>query len=346
MEEYGILIDMKNKQLHKKVILVLLGVLLGSILIAGIVFCLLIRKGNRQLREPGKYLEQLSEKLPEYHEKTFDGNTYLYRDGLINILCLGIDGRGKKEENNFYGFGPKADCIYLVSLDTKQNTLTFINISRDSWVPIRWFDSVGKEVGFYDFQLGLQYTMGNGLESSCELMEETVSRMLGGIPIHGYCALYWSGVEVLQEEIGGVVVEVPEELHQLDMANFPEVGEVELTPEQAKIYVQGRDITVTGSNEIRMKRQQTYIMALYQNVYRLLKANPMKVLEMKELVEDYLVTDLSKEELLALGFQFGLNVKGSPVHEVLPGVSVDTLTQDAFYIDEKGLDELLIRTFY
>lgn len=339
-------VKMINKQIYKKVMMILMFFLLGSVMIAGIAFCLLVGKGNRQLREQGKYLEQLSEKLPEYHEKAFDGDTYHYRDGLINILCLGIDGRGKKEENNFYGYGPKADCIYLVSIDTKQDTLTFINISRDSWVPIRWFDSFGKEVGLYDFQLGLQYTMGNGLERSCELMEETVSRMLGGIPIHGYCALYWSGVEIIQQEIGGVTVNVPEELHLLDVANFPESGEVELSPEQAKIYVQGRDITVTGSNELRMQRQQNYMKAMYQKLRKTLLSHPLKSVEMKELIEDYLVTDLSKEEILALGVQIAVKTKESPIHETIQGTSVDTHTQDAFYIDEKALDEFLVRTFY
>lgn len=332
--------------MKKKVILGILIFLIGGMTAAGGIFYSTITKGIKQLNEPGKYTEQLSEKLPDYHEKVYEGTTYQYREGLINILCLGIDGREKKEENTTYGFGPKADCVYLMCFDTKQNTLTFLNISRDCWVPIRWYDSKGKEVGLYNLQLGLQYTMGNGLEGSCELMEETVSRMLGGIPINGYCAMYWNGVEVLQEAVGGVVVDVPKELHLLDIANFPESGEIELTPEQAKIYVQGRDITVTGSNEIRMQRQKNYMKAMYQKMCKTVLVNPKKVLEMRNLLEDYLVTDLSKEELIALGFQTGIKTKGSPVHEVIPGVSVDTSSQDAYHIDEKGLDELLIRLFY
>ena len=117
---------------------------------------------------------------------------------------LGIDGRGKAEESTAIGFGAKADCIILATLDTKEHTLAFLNISRDSVTPCRWFDSTGKEIGLYDYQLGLQYTMGDGLETSCEYMEEAVSRMLGGIPIHGYAALYWGGVAALQEETGPV----------------------------------------------------------------------------------------------------------------------------------------------
>lgn len=327
---------------RNKVFLFFLGIL---ILIIGI-FTFVTEKGKRQLNQPSAYMENLSEEMPEYQHKNVAGKNYQYKDGLINILCLGIDGRGKKEENNDYGFGQKADCIYLATFDTKKNTLTFLNISRDTIVPIRWFDSMGKEAGFYDRQINLQYTMGNGLETSCELMEETVSRLLGGIPIQGYCALYWSGVEVLQEKIGPVALEVPEELHELDLIHFLESGETVLTPEQAKIFVQGRDTTVTGSNELRMYRQQMYVKALYQKTYRTIRHRPWTIFHLWELVNDYLVTDLSREEVLSLGVQFGSKTKTASTFETVPGVSVDTDTQDVFIIDEKGMEELLLRIFY
>lgn len=311
----------------------------------GFVF-LMIQKGQEQLKVPGEYLESAVEPFPDGEQLVWNGENYQYRDGLINILCLGIDGRGEAEENTAFGFGPKADCIILAIIDTEKHSLTFLNISRDSVTPIRWFDSTGKEVGLFDYQLGLEYTMGDGLETSCLLMEEAVSRMLGGIPIHGYCALYWGGVQALQEETGPVTVNVPEELQQLDPVHFPESGETELTPEQAKIYVQGRDITMTGSNELRMLRQQEYMRALYEKIRKKLGANPFSVFSMKEAVEDYLVTDLDTEEILALGWQIA-GRSGSEMSMVsVPGVTVETQFQDEFHIDEKELQEILIELFY
>ena len=257
------------------------AVLGTAILAAVLAFSVSLRRGQEKLKETGSYFEKAADPMPDAGQLEWNGEQYRYREGLINILFLGIDGRGKAEENSAIGFGAKADCIILVSLDTENDTFTFLNISRDAVTPIRWFDSTGKEIGLYDYQLGLQYTMGEGLETSCEYMEEAVSRMLGGIPIQGFCALYWNGVEKLHEELGPVTVEVPEELHELDPYHFLESGKMELTPEQAKIFVQGRDITKTGSNEIRLQRQQEYMRALYEKVKERVKKDPFSVFSMK-----------------------------------------------------------------
>lgn len=322
-----------------------LGILF--LLVLGILaFFLIVQKGVKKLKEPGAYLEAPAEELPDAEWAAWNGNMYEYREGLVNILFLGVDGRGKAEKNTAVGFGPRADCIILVVLDTRQDNLTFLNISRDSVTPIRWYDSTGKEIGLYEYQLGLQYTLGDGLETSCQLMEEAVSRMLGGIPIDGYCALYWEGVETLQEKTGPVTVNVPQELHELDPYHFLEYGEMELTPEQAKIFVQGRDIEQTGSNELRLLRQQEYIKALYEKLKEKLIRNPFSVFAMKDAVNDYLVTDLEMEELLALSWEARGSLNGELNLLSLPGTTEETLFQDEFHIDREALEELRISLFY
>ena len=336
----------KNKKQKKIMILAVVGILAGICAAGAVALAVFLHRGRNKLEKTGKYTEQVVKPLPDYHWLTVGGQMYSYRDGLINILCLGVDGRGKAEADNTYGFGPKADCIYLAVLDMENRTAKLINISRDSKVPIRWFDSTGKEIGLYDWQLGLQYTMGNGLEESCELMEEAVSRMLGGIPIHGYCALYWNGVSALQEELGNITLDVTEELSRLDSSHFPESGEQELTPEQIQIFVQGRDIKVTGSNEIRRERQQQYLRALYREVQKRVRRNPCSIWKMKSAVEDYLVTDLDTDEIAALSWQLGARNWEFPEIVNVPGTSVATKFQDEYQIDEAGLTDLVIDTFY
>ena len=336
----------KNKKRRKKIILTVVGLFVGICATGAVALAVFLHRGKIGLEETGKYVEQAYEPLPDYRWLTKGGQMYSYRDGLINILCLGVDGRGKAEADDTYGFGPKADCIYLVVLDTENETIRLLNISRDSKVPIRWYDSTGKELGLYDWQLGLQYTMGNGLDASCELMEEAVSRMLGGIPIHGYCALYWNGVSALQEELGNITLDVTEELSRLDSSHFPESGEQELTPEQIQIFVQGRDIKVTGSNEIRRERQQQYLRALYREVQKRVRRNLCSIWKMKSAVEDYLVTDLDTSEIATLAWQLGVRIQKLPEIVNVPGTSVATEFQDEYQIDEAGLTDLVIDTFY
>lgn len=302
-------------------------------------------KGKRELAEPGKYLETAARPFPDSSYLFWEEELHAYREGIINILCLGIDGRGKAQESEAIGFGPKADFILLAVFDTKENKLTFLDISRDCVTPIRWFDSSGRDGGLVDYQLGLQYTLGNGLDTSCMLMEEAVSRMLGGVPIHGYCALYWKGVEALQEQVGSVTVVVPEELSKLDPVNFLYPGETELTPEQARIYVQGRDVEVTGSNEIRFLRQKEYMKAMYQKIRELVDRNPFSLFPLKEALEEYIVTDLEWDELLVLAREAS---KTSADLELLsvPGETVATMFQDEFHIHETKFAEMKKALFY
>ena len=322
------------------------AVLGTAILAAVLAFSVSLRRGQEKLKETGSYFEKAADPMPDAGQLEWNGEQYRYREGLINILFLGIDGRGKAEENPAIGFGAKADCIILVSLDTENDTFTFLNISRDAVTPIRWFDSTGKEIGLYDYQLGLQYTMGEGLETSCEYMEEAVSRMLGGIPIQGFCALYWNGVEKLHEELGPVTVEVPEELHELDPYHFLESGKMELTPEQAKSFVQGRDISQTGSNEARMLRQQEYIRALYKILKEKIIRNPFSVYSMKKTVEEYLVTDLETDEILALAWQARKAMGEDIAMLSVPGVTQATQFQDEFLIDKEALEKIRVSIFY
>ena len=43
-------------------------------------------------------------------------------------------------------------------------------------------------------------------------MEEAVSELFYGLPIHGYCALSMNNIADLNDAVGGVTVTVPEEL--------------------------------------------------------------------------------------------------------------------------------------
>ena len=73
------------------------GLLLAWALLLLLVFLARVWQGERKLREPGAYLSGLAEPLPDPQWVSWNGKPYEYREGLINILFLGIDGRGKAE---------------------------------------------------------------------------------------------------------------------------------------------------------------------------------------------------------------------------------------------------------
>lgn len=142
----------------------------------------------------------------------YNGKTYQYKDNLMNILCLGIDSRDGIAKEKTPGKAGQADCVILAVLDDEAKTIQLINISRDSMVPVHVYATDGSYVEDRTEQLALQYAYGNGRDWSCQLMEQAVSELFYGLPIHGYCALSMNSIADLNDAVGGVTVTVPEDL--------------------------------------------------------------------------------------------------------------------------------------
>lgn len=304
-----------------------------------------LRLGEESLRELDEF-ENFSENSEDYQMMMQNDFVYEYNENLINLLILGIDGRGTAERNTNYGFGPRADSIYLAVIDPEDQKMQLVSVSRDIITQVKLFDSLGQDMGTYPMQLGLQFSNGDGLEGSCELMESAVSNLFGGIPIHGYCALYWNGIFELQEMLGSVTVYVPEYLHKLDPINFEKSGMTQLNAEQAKIYVQCRDISVTGSDELRRERQMTYMEAIYALARWRVVKNPFYALYIKEELDPYLVTNLETSEILSLAnWIVNWNMQELLI-DAIPGKTISGELQDEYVIDEKEFQQLIGTLFY
>lgn len=309
-------------------------------------FQCMVKSGEQQLRVPNIYDKFSSAEMNRSSEINLDGKSYVYEEDNINILILGIDGRGEAEKNEFYGFGPRADSIYLAIIKPKSGNIKLLNISRDLVTDIKMFDSLGKDMGNYPMQLGLQYCNGDGLHGSCELMESAVSNLLNNIPIHGYCALYWSGIEKIHESVGPVAVNVPQYLADLDFVTFEKSGMTEIDAEQAKIFVQCRDINLVGSDELRRERQKEYFEALYISVKNTIQKKPFVIWKILKKIDSYMVTDLSKKEILTLAYWMELWDNKKVIIKTIPGETVDGIFQDEYIVDKAGMEELFIKLFY
>ena len=88
------------------------------------------------------------------------------------------------------------------------------------------------------------------------------------------------------------------------------------------------------------------MQAMYQKIKEKLKRNPFYIFSMEKAVEEYLVTDLEKEEILALAWQ-AAGTSGEELSMItVPGETVDTMFQDEFHVDQEGLSEILEEVFY
>jgi anionic cell wall polymer biosynthesis LytR-Cps2A-Psr (LCP) family protein len=275
----------------------------------------------------------------------YKGRVYEYNEDIMTFLVLGIDSRDGIGEVKIPGESGHADMITMVVLDEKAKSLKMISLSRDIMVPVQTFDQGGFYTGFYDMQLAIQYAYGDGRELSLRLMEEAVSELFYGIPIHGSGAMDWFTIEILNDAADGVTLTVIEDLTYL-MPSLKAGEDVTLMGREAFYYVQHRNINISESNNMRMARQKQYILAFFQRVKEKTRENITFPLRLFGIVNDHVVTGITADQVAYLSTA----VLGASFTEQDMTAVAGEITQpgeyEEFRVDEEKLIELIINTFY
>lgn len=302
----------------------------------------------RVVQLEGQRDEQDTEGMfPDSGQILYNGKLYEYNDDLLIFLCLGVDSRQDIQLEKTPGKGGQADTVILVVMDEKQKTLKLINISRDTMTKIKIYDTNGIYMREEEAQLALQYAYGDGGERSCLLMEQAVSNLFYGIPIHGYGAIDVNAVADLNDAVGGVEVTVIEDLSRFtpDLA----LGNtLTLTGRQALHYVQERDVDTEelGANNLRIERQKQYLQAFWQAVKAGVKKDITLPLKLYSTASPHMVTSITADQVAYLGTiamdcTFGeedmISVEGTVRKEDV---------YEEFIVDEEALYDLIIQVFY
>ena len=277
----------------------------------------------------------------------YGGKVYQYKDNLLTILCMGIDSRDGIDKARTPGAGGQADCVILAVLDDKAKKIQLINISRDTMVPIELYDMYGTFVRKERAQITLQYAYGNGRERSCELMEQVVSDLFYGIPIHGYCALAMSTIADLNDAIGGVTVTVPDELAAF-VPTFTAGETITLQGEEAVLFVHSRNIYATelGANNRRIARQKMFVKGFIDQAKKRIKADLTLPAKLYQLVEKQMVTSISLDQAVFLCTEY-LDCDFSMDDMVsVEGTITKENVYEEFNVDDKALYELILKVFY
>ena len=281
---------------------------------------------------------------------TYNGKTYIRNDNVITILGMGIDRDSEeilKAEAGELEIGEKgqADTLFLAAVDSETGELNFINISREAMVDVDLYNTEGGFAGTKEMQICLAYAYGTDDEASCRNVIKSVSRLLYGMPIDAYASIDIPAISVLNDTVGGVEVNVLEDLSSRD----PELvkgANVVLEGNQATTYLRYRNHDSADSNNARMQRQRQYVTNFVRAVRARAIRNISIVMRIYQAVQTYMNTDLDISRVvylvsLTLEKQFSganiLNVKG----DVVEGEEFAE-----YHVDEKALYELILKIFY
>ncbi|RAP31564.1 hypothetical protein DID78_01015 [Candidatus Marinamargulisbacteria bacterium SCGC AG-343-D04] len=223
-----------------------------------------------------------------------------------NILVFGIDDTRAVQ---------RSDSILVVNLDDQNKRIGILSIPRDTRVKI---DGAGFT------RINHAYAYGG-----VDLLQETVSTFLE-LPLHHYVKIDLSGVEKFVDIIGGVKLNVQDDLHYTDQAGDLyiniEKGEQVLTGQKAVQYLRFRQ---DNEGDIgRIKRQQRFITQLSKKIFSF--ESITKLPKIVRHVSNTVHSDLSFSQMVGIAMQFKDAVRYNHVKKAtVPGAIM--LSGGAYY---------------
>lgn len=275
----------------------------------------------------------------------FEGIHYRYNDDILTFLFLGIDKMTEVKPVKSGIDGGQSDAIFLLVLNPDNKQMTVIGIPRDTMTDVEAYNEDGDYWGPIKAQLALQHGYGDGAKLSCERTRDTVSKLLYGLPIHGYCAINMGAIPLLNDAVGGIDVEA---LETMNFSSFRvEKGQaLHLEGMDAYHYLHDRDINTHYTAGGRLQRQKQYLVAYAAKAMGVLKENPTFAISLYGTLSKYMVTDISVDEVGYLATQvIGYSFDGDDMH-VLEGETVIGEKYEEFYLNDDALYRLMLDVFY
>lgn len=326
---------MKRKTWMLVLLLVLLGALLGMVLWLN---------GGKE-----KSVENAGQAVHAPQEQTsliYGGAEYPLKDHLRTVLLIGTDSVERYEEKedllqDYYNYS-QADFLMLVVQDMEANTAEVIQLNRDTMTDVPWLDVIGNYGGTEFQQICLAFNSGDGGRASCLNTVDAVSSLLFDAPIQHYIQIPMSAIPVLNDLVGGVPVEIPVDMTDVDPA-FVEGTTVYLTGAQAEKFVRARMILENDTNTARMSRHRIYMESFQKQAQKAFDSESEFALKMVEKLGEYMQTDLTAQQLsdLVEGLDQSLV---SPIRTADGELIVGTEFYE-FFVDEVSLWEIVRQAY-
>lgn len=275
---------------------------------------------------------------------TFKGQDYVRNEHISTLLLIGVDDDEMIDAGG-YRNDALADFLVLAVLNDQDKTCTLMQINRNTMTNVTAIGVTHQAIGYIYQQIALSHSYGDGLEESCELTAEAVSRLLYDTPVDNYLSMAMGGINILNEKVGGVTVTIEDDFSNLDPTLV--MGEtVTLQGEQAEHFVRARESMDDDSNPARQRRQRAFIIGLVDKLRQDVNADAGFAVDLYASLADYIVTDCDINELGTYSenlSEYELSGFITPEGET----KVQELTDFAeFYVDEEALQQMVIDTFY
>ena len=281
-------------------------------------------------------------------ELIYGGKRYLRHTGIRAILLLGLDrSEGDLLEERVPWEQGQTDAIFLLAHNTARNTVQILKIPRETMAVMPWTNADSQVVTESVERITLAYTNGNGVEQSCEVTRDTVSRLLGGLSIDHYMLADLNVVADVNDLVGGVTVKVPKDRTKWKDPAFSPGAEITLHGKDAELFVRSRNSKEHFTAMERLERQQIYMIAFEKQLKRCLKKDQKIVEKMFDAMEGDMLTDMRRQEYvdLTLSILGSGDISGDDFF-TLPGEPKVGEAQDEYHPHYADIDRMVLDLFY
>lgn len=214
-------------------------------------------------------------------------------------LFIGTDKSGNEDAEGEEYHGSMADALMLVVVDKEEKTYGILQLNRDTITEVPMLLQDGSANASAQMQLCTAHWYGKDKAASCDNTVETVSKMLGGLPIDGYYALKMDAMPLLNHEVGGVTVTLEDDMTKLDPA-MKKGTTLTLTDRQAELLMQSRYTMEDDRNTQRMRRQQIFLKAFMKKIKKQNAGDINATVKLYDRLRPYATTDIKMNDLTAL----------------------------------------------
>lgn len=301
---------------------------------------------SKQEEAPIENAGQAVHGVQEQVSLTYQGSEYPMKEQLNTVLLIGTDSTERYEEKedllqDYYNYN-QADFLLLIVQNQTEGTAEVIQLNRDTMADVPWMDVIGNYGGTEYKQLCLAFNSGDGGRASCLNTVDTVSSLLFDAPIRHYIQMPMSAISILNDLVGGVVVEIPEDLTRVDPAFV--MGEtIRLNGEQAEKFVRARRYLDDDTNVSRMSRQSIYMDSFRHQAQERMDSDSEFLLKLVEVIGEHLQTDLTAQQLS--DFVESLDQSQISSIRTAEGKLVAGAEHYEFYVDEDSLWEIVKQAY-
>ena len=231
----------------------------------------------------------------------YKGETYAFNENVATVSLMGIDIKDFTRTDKYVGEGGQADAIYIAVIDTTQNKVSILGVSRDTIVDVNVYNKEGGFVNTEPMQICLSYAYGDGAHTSCENTIVSLERLLYGLTLNTYFSFDTRALEEITDAIGGVEITSITEFYSKNYGRTVYPGEtITLNGVDANTYIRDRDLSQLDSNNDRMARQKQFISAFIATIWDSVKSKPSNIVSLYNIVAEYSTTNLTTSKMTYL----------------------------------------------